>query len=256
MNMLYDMAVMASHAYLNRWPDDRDYDRHWFIEDLRTGAACHVALMGGVLYILPRGLEPRDYRDWVTVLRAGGRDFSGLPGRVHRGMALAWEALEPQVIHHTVNCLVDNPHLEIRLCGHSMGGALCRFAHWKLRSFSQNLRSWTFGAPGQFSRWGARRWNEECESTTVHLVNGMDFVPWIARVGGWHQGGSMLYLDSEHNRNQGWSLARLWWYRAQLMMGRGPLTGGIQDHSVDAYIQALKHLPSELTGKTLIPVVE
>lgn len=248
--MLHSMAVMASRAYEDTWADERQYEYHEFFENSKTGAACHVAQMGGVLYIIPRGLEPDDYRDWISVLRAGGRDFSGLPGRVHKGMAIAWESIEPKVIRSTVDRLIDCPTLEIRLCGHSMGGALCRFAHWKLRNLSDKIRSWTFGAPGQFSKQGASRWNSVCESTSVHLVNGMDFVPWIARIAGWHQGGSMIYLDKEHKANKGWTRAKLWWYRVQLMMGRGPLTGGLFDHQIKEYIHALQQLPAELTGKT------
>ena len=250
MSLLYNMALMASRAYLREWPDEHMYDKHWLIEDHRTGAACHIALMGNILYVLPRGLEPHDYRDWVTVLHAGGRDFSGLHGKVHRGMALAWESMEPRVIHHLIDCLIENPYLEIRLAGHSMGGALCRFAHWKLLSFTSHIHSWTFGAPGQFTRAGAYQWNQECESTSVQLVNGLDFVPWIARLAGWHPGGTLVYLDSTGERRTGWSKLKLWWYRLQLMRHRGPLTGGLRDHEVQAYIDALEEYPNELTGQT------
>ena len=251
MSELRSMAEMAGIAYEGReLPESLAYDRHWFLEDRWTGAACHVILRGSVLYVLPRGVEPRDYRDWVTVLRGGSRDFSGLPGKVHRGMALAYESLEHQLIPRVIECIVDDPCLEIRLCGHSMGGALSRFAHWRLLNLTPRVRSWTFGAPGQFSAQAAHRWNIKCESTNVHLVNGADFVPWIARPAGWHQGGAFIYLDSDHGRNTGWSRWKLWRYRLRLMFGRGPLSGGLEDHKIETYIRVLGTFPEELTRQT------
>lgn len=202
--LLCEAMHYADQAYSNRH-ECADCDSWVKIENKETGAEAVITRVGPRLFIAFTGTEPEDLRDWWTDLKVSGSYFAVLEGDVHRGFLKAYNALRYQVLKTVLDNLDDNYGLEIICVGHSMGGALAVLCHADMLAYSDNVASYTFGAPALFSSRAAAVFKSHCGTRSFRVVYFTDIVPRIVYIVGWKHGNHMLYIDTKgkiHNKLQ------------------------------------------------------
>ena len=202
------LAYRAALAYEKRAVVKVNVGRHDafdFFDSTITDTQGYAFARDGVAYIVMRGTESRG--DWTVNLddaltdslavppswllrqrlrwRYGGEVFA-LVDRVkevrgrHRGFALAWAAVEDQVMQFVAKLPAGTP---IVLSGHSLGGALAQIGAYALSQRDQNVAAVvTFGAPWVGNADFAKAYdNRKLKDRTVLLESKSDSVPQIMR---------------------------------------------------------------------------
>ena len=150
------------------------------------------------MYIVFRGTEPDNLRDWHTDAGALRIPSDHAGGSVHQGFSHALDA-----VWRTVNDAVSGRgNRLVFISGHSLGGALAVLAASRLQGIPLHL--YTFGQP----RVGNDEFAKSCEgmfgSTYFRFVNDKDIVPRVPPfIAGYRHFGHELQIDAEGKLHEG-----------------------------------------------------
>ncbi len=214
-----------------------------YLEEQETQG--YIASSDRLVLIAFRGTEPRKVKDIVT--DANLMLTPGPVGQVHTGFHLALNRIWPQLLDHFHGMYQGQP---VWLTGHSLGGALATLATARLifdpadRLRIQGL--YTFGSPRVGDESFAERFDEVCKRFSFRFRNHNDVVTRVPlpAVSGlqYRHVGRICYFDGSGRlrfQMSAWEML-LDRIRGRLDDLGKPLTDGMKDHFMDAYLDKLK----------------
>lgn len=229
-------AEMAKVAYEDGPIAKRDfkilgYTGHKFID--HDGAQAHCAWNKEEFVLCCRGTEPTELNDLKADLNIWP-DKAQVGGWVHNGFQNEIDDIWDDII----KVLVKHVNKRIRICGHSLGGAMATIAASRLLEYKPVL--YTFGSP----RVGNAAFVKEiADLEHYRFVNNNDLVtvipPWFM---GYRHHGQVMYF------NYNGIIKNLAWWRKLKDKLRGIATSwinlkpfdGLSDHSMDNYTKYTK----------------
>lgn len=114
--------------------------------------------------------------------------------RVHAGFWGEYESLRMAI----ARVLMDNPGKLVRICGHSLGGALALLAAAEAAALRRDVQLVTLGCP-RVGDWAFTRHLKRMGVKHLRVVHGFDVVPRIPKWFYWHYG-ELFHLDSNGRR--------------------------------------------------------
>lgn len=172
----------------------------------------------GTAYIVFRGTEPGQMKDWMTDLTARPSPFPrfGNNAFVHRGFEAYTLCLSDEFIAFANKYKVDK---RIVFCGHSLGGSAAILAAAMLSDgLSSNVITFG-GAPAGNSQF-VEKYNSRLGSSTLRFEHGIDVVPVLPDLLPWLEHVSLrLYLPI--CKSTIWDNPSQWKYRADRLLGWG-----------------------------------
>jgi pimeloyl-ACP methyl ester carboxylesterase len=154
-------------------------------------------------------------------------------GAVHRGFWKEYESIQIKL----ARLILDNPNKLVRLCGHSLGGALAVYAAVDAKAMKCDVDLVTLGCPApgdsQF-----KRFFEKLGIHHVRIVHAYDLVPHVPFIGYSQISKPIVLSDSGKRvgsiRGGFGKLFRLFRILVAWMIGRE-----IRDHHVSFYLKAI-----------------
>ena len=127
------------------------------------------------VFVVFRGTEPKDLRDWITDAKVRQVKRSLYKGKVHRGFAGALQLLWPEVINEVHARLREGAQKKgIWVAGHSLGRALATLATQRFRLTGYPVRAlYTYGCP----RVGNQDFKRAFKVPAYRFENNNDVVP-------------------------------------------------------------------------------
>lgn len=110
---------------------------------------------------------------------------------VHAGFWGEYETLRPYVM----SLIRVNPGKVVRVCGHSLGGALAVLVAAEAAALERRVELVTLGCP-RVGNWAFTRFLKRLGVKHVRIVHGFDGVPHVPWIFYWHYG-ELLHLDSQ-----------------------------------------------------------
>lgn len=183
--MAWVMSVLSGLAYLPFERDDESYEElaaalaqadltlTAVFDSPETGTRGYLAHRTDAYCVLVfRGTE-KDRKDIVTNLNA--RFYETPSGKMHRGFSLAYESVRGQIEAALKKLRERDPHCQLFVTGHSLGGALALSATCNLEKTHLIAACYTFGSP----RVGAPEWSDGLKTPVYRVVNGADCIPTV-----------------------------------------------------------------------------
>lgn len=135
--LAYETGEVVERTALHNW----QLDTCKFLSVGETQA--FVATCADRVLVVFRGSESPG--DWLANLNtlSVSQDF----GRVHRGFLAAFRTAEPALQREIKTALLENPHRQLLLTGHSLGGALALLAAAEWHAQFPIAGVYTFGQP-------------------------------------------------------------------------------------------------------------
>lgn len=233
LDKLVDAAYLAQAAYFPQWEVGGGlYDEWQLFENQTTGARCYVAHKGNAVDITFTGTQWWDLRDWMTNFRFWSGKFPIFPGRVHSGYRNSYLSVRGQLDEALRGLKQRYKKLNVRISGHSNGGAMAVMCAQDLQS-DPDLEVWAagFGTPAVLSR----RAKLGFKVTMYNVIAAGDLVPIVSRKR-WQPAGKRIYIDDDCRifRYTGDLKARFDWCRRRR---RGLLT--FKPHAMSYYVDTL-----------------
>jgi len=127
------------------------------------------------IYIVFRGTDPYDVRDWLTNFSATSIPFPFGPGTVHSGFCDAFAPVVSKLTEFLSNC---DKSKNVIVCGHSLGGALATLcAAWIRQTTTRPVMLYTFGSPRVGCRDFVEHYSKAASFPAFRVANPMDIVP-------------------------------------------------------------------------------
>jgi len=284
--MAWVMSVLSGLAYLPFERDDESYEElaaalaqadlalTAVFDSPETGTRGYLAHRTDAYGVLVfRGTE-KDRKDIVTNLNA--RFYETPSGKMHRGFSLAYESVRGQIEAAVQKLRERDPHCQLFVTGHSLGGALALSATCHLEKSHLIAACYTFGSP----RVGAPEWSDGLKTPVYRVVNGADCIPtvpggavsewligllpewpligWLKRRAekgfvGFQHAGDLRFLADHEGRPWLKIGAAAGWFRfkyfvwgkligAVMQLAPGRLSALFADHGIAAYQQKLQSI--------------
>lgn len=212
------------------------------------GTQAILCRAGECAIVAYRGTEPSALEDLITDARIVLRGSPGFQGKVHRGFALALDAVRTQIDAAIAKTLKDPKLTRLWFTGHSLGGALATLhAVLAAEDPKREVRLCTFGAPLVGDDLFARSARQRFEGRWSHTryINSRDPVTRVPSgvLGYQHSGdpvvitpeGRVLWMQNE-------ALGTLSFIVGATTGLKGASREALEDHAISRYIERLEIL--------------
>jgi triacylglycerol lipase len=169
-----------------------------FFDSVLWDGEAFIAYDDARVFLVYRGTEPTNLRDWLTDLRAN-KITTGKKGTVHSGFKEHFDELEKDFRIGSMLSILLNGDRKLYIAGHSLGGALAVYAaHYYMNHVPvvrrDELSVYTFGAP----KIGDLDFTESfSDLPAFRLVHRNDIIPRLPPLGNFHPAGQLVYLDEQ-----------------------------------------------------------